>query len=718
MPRPALFRRHTTVPYSKRSAALLGFACLMISGAHAQDDSATLEPVVTRSSRSLTTATRSEADTVRLPFATTIVDRDKMEEVGAITLEDSLRSVPGLQHGTQGNYYTRFETRGLRDTRDVLFLIDGVPLRIAQGNVDVTLIAPDLVERIEFIKGPASALYGKNAIGGVVQFFLRPEREGGEITATVGSFGRTDINTRYRWNFERGHLYMGATNNHYDGFQRGVGRSHRALLLGGEYAVLPWWTSAFQFYRSNVHAKRGSIVPLKNGKPLFGIGPRDNYGIPGSYIDGDYLSWSWKNRLTLGNGWELNHQSGFARYDNMFAAGITIVPPPAAVTRGYSETDSADRSVFHDVAVSHLSAGDDWTNTVQVGVNLARDWQNRSSPTFSNAPTYQGPDYNTPVTNSGNDPRGIRGATTFSRFEQKAYGVYLQNRLEWDTFGLTLGVRHDSFDQSLARSNTTVRSAQKGKRTNPRAGLDWVWSDSGIATHTAFVNWSKGFRPQAVALNTLSGVVVPAILSPEITRSQEVGLKGRAGNEAWAYQVSVFQSDKIDGQRSYRNGPDSFIFSNATSRVRGIESQMQWRFSPHWQGYAHYTWQDARLRDFQTYTNTGVPSANFGGYRVRMSARHIAGLGLTWHTDDWTVSVTSNYVGARYLRDNTINPQRLPGYLLAHAAVSYRVDAALTLQVGINNLTNKYYIGDDFSSQEAGNAGAPRTMFARIRYVF
>lgn len=51
-------------------------------------------------------------------------------------------------------------------------------------------------------------------------------------------------------------------------------------------------------------------------------------------------------------------------------------------------------------------------------------------------------------------------------------------------------------------------------------------------------------------------------------------------------------------------------------------------------------------------------------------------------------------------------------------AVSYKATPSLTLQAGVNNLTNKYYIGDDLSAQEAGNAGAPRTLFARVRYTF
>lgn len=103
----------------------------------------TLPTVSVTGKREISTATRLEEDPLRVPYSATVVQRKTLDEAGAISLEDSLRSVPGLQHGTQGNYYTRFETRGLRDTQDVLVLIDGVPLRLLQGNADVTLVAPD-----------------------------------------------------------------------------------------------------------------------------------------------------------------------------------------------------------------------------------------------------------------------------------------------------------------------------------------------------------------------------------------------------------------------------------------------------------------------------------------------------------------------------------------------------------------------------------------------
>ncbi|MET0211038.1 MAG: TonB-dependent receptor, partial [Burkholderiaceae bacterium] len=388
------------------------------------------------------------------------------------------------------------------------------------------------------------------------------------------------------------------------------------------------------------------------------------------------------------------------------------------ISKGYSESDTSDRGVFHDVALTHLTGGSKWANELQLGVNLEHSWQNLDSPTFTNAPTYRGPFYDTPVANIRNDPRGIRGATSYSRFDQDVRSIYVQDRFEWGPFGITAGLRRDKFEQSLGRSGTQVISQQEGSRTSPRVGADWNFLNLGTTQHAVFANWSEGFRPQAVALNTRANVVVPDILRPELTRSKEVGVKGRDTGNAWSYQVSVFEADKVDGQRSYRNGPDSFVFSNATSRAKGIESQLLFALAKHWNGYVHYTWQDARLKDFQTYTDTGVRSTNFGGYRVRMSAHNIAGAGLTWSEGRWSVTGTANYVGSRYLRDNVVNPQKLPGYLLMNLAVSYQPMPSVTLQAGINNLANKYYIGDDLSSQEAGNAGAPRTAFARVRYTF
>jgi outer membrane receptor protein involved in Fe transport len=101
-----------------------------------------------------------------------------------------------------------------------------------------------------------------------------------------------------------------------------------------------------------------------------------------------------------------------------------------------------------------------------------------------------------------------------------------------------------------------------------------------------------------------------------------------------------------------------------------------------------------------------------------MSARHLGGAGLTWSVSDWTLATSLSHIGRRPLRDNTLTPQELPAYTLVNVAASWRVMPQLTVQVGVDNLTDVVYINDDFSAQEAGNAGAPRSAFVRVRAEF
>ena len=106
-----------------------------------------LPPVVVTGGK-ITTASRIEEEPLKVPFNASVVTKEELQRSGAATLEEAMRSISGLQHGTQGNFFTRFETRGLRDTQDVLVLVDGVPLRLLQGNADVILIPTLLLERV------------------------------------------------------------------------------------------------------------------------------------------------------------------------------------------------------------------------------------------------------------------------------------------------------------------------------------------------------------------------------------------------------------------------------------------------------------------------------------------------------------------------------------------------------------------------------------------
>jgi outer membrane receptor protein involved in Fe transport len=114
------------------------------------------------------TVSKVREEAIRTPFFVSEVTGEEIRRTGALTFEEALRSVPGLQHGTQGNAFTRISTRGLRDTADVLVLLDGVPFRQLNGAADLAMLPVPALQGVEFVKGPASSMYGRSAVGGVM----------------------------------------------------------------------------------------------------------------------------------------------------------------------------------------------------------------------------------------------------------------------------------------------------------------------------------------------------------------------------------------------------------------------------------------------------------------------------------------------------------------------------------------------------------------------
>ncbi|MBR0674255.1 TonB-dependent receptor plug domain-containing protein [Neoroseomonas soli] len=123
------------------------------------------------------TATRVPTPQERIPAATTIIDRQEIEERGYVTLADALAAVPGLrviQAGGPGQQASGF-VRGT-NSRHVLVLRDGVPLNDSAEPNGAFNFGNELlgdVERIEVVRGPVSAVYGTAAIGGVVNLITR-----------------------------------------------------------------------------------------------------------------------------------------------------------------------------------------------------------------------------------------------------------------------------------------------------------------------------------------------------------------------------------------------------------------------------------------------------------------------------------------------------------------------------------------------------------------
>ncbi len=143
------------------------------------------------------TAARVPLPASAIPAAVTVVDRADIEASGAHHLVDVLRDATGatlVQAGPYGSAASLFMRGGESDY--VKVLVDGVPVNQPGGAIDLSTLSLEDVQRVEIVRGPASVLYGSDAVSGVVQIFTRQGSGPPSIRAagTGGSHGTWQAN--------------------------------------------------------------------------------------------------------------------------------------------------------------------------------------------------------------------------------------------------------------------------------------------------------------------------------------------------------------------------------------------------------------------------------------------------------------------------------------------------------------------------------------------
>jgi len=171
------------------------------------------------------TAARAEQALQRTGSAVSVIGPDEIARSSARSVEDLLRQAPGVAVNSSGGP-GQVQTVLLRgaEARHTLVLVDGVRINDPSstgGEVDFSGLSLDNVERIEILRGPQTALYGSDAIGGVVQIVTKKgQRQGhfGSAQIEAGAYGTKEA--RAQMNGAQGPLFysLGVSGYHTDGF--------------------------------------------------------------------------------------------------------------------------------------------------------------------------------------------------------------------------------------------------------------------------------------------------------------------------------------------------------------------------------------------------------------------------------------------------------------------------------------------------------------------
>lgn len=204
------------------------------------------------------TATRVAQPLTDVLADVSLVDRETLERSGAASLADVLARLPGVEFTRNGGpaATTSLYLRG-GETRHTLLLIDGVRVDSqSTGGAAWQVLAVSQIERIELLRGPAAAIYGSDAIGGVVQVITKKGEGPAQpsLSVGVGSHGTRTLQANVSgsqgaWDYalglgretSTGFNAQPAANPDKDGYGRTNGSARLGLQVNADHRVEATW---------------------------------------------------------------------------------------------------------------------------------------------------------------------------------------------------------------------------------------------------------------------------------------------------------------------------------------------------------------------------------------------------------------------------------------------------------------------------------------------
>lgn len=447
------------------------------------------------------TASKREQSLRDVPVSISVVDAAEIAGRNSLTLDDALRYIPGVNlTGPQINIRGS-SGYSLGAGSRVLLMLDGVPFIAGDtGELVFEMIPAGQIDRIEVVKGASSALYGSNALGGVVNVITKPVTSVPETFARLyGGVYNKPAFDQWRWSAKTRFL-----NGQSAGLTRKWGDIGIALFLSRQFD---------DGYRENDYKRRYNAY-LKARTDL-----------------------SASSALTMNGGLLHQYTGQFLFWRNLDSA---LIPPRTNQTDNLKSTRYYINGLFNTVLSDDvlLTAKALWAHNVW-GFQQMNDNERTESVT-------DGMRAEIGIRLTANDSHsittGIEGNLDMIRGEMFAtrtiggVAVYVQDEVMMGGgLTLTLGARFD---------RQTVGLAGEGMQLNPKVAMTFMPWDGTTFRASA----GRGFRVPSIAEAYIAagGGVVRGIpntdLKPERSLSLEAGVSHALG-ESGLLDATVFRSD-------------------------------------------------------------------------------------------------------------------------------------------------------------------------------
>jgi len=536
--------------YSKviyRLTLLLTVACNTAVGATNPSQTASSQTASSQTMTTITvTASRTPISIDETASAISILSKQEIQQRNANSIADLLREIPGFAVSQQGSRgaVTQIRVRGA-EANQVLVLIDGIEANdVSQGSeFNFAHLNADQIERIEIVRGPQSALWGSDALAGVINIITIPRVDSGThhrllLDSAIGAFNSQAIGANYLFSEPQYQFSLGINDYRTDGTNisrqgnEDDGYENTTIAMNGKYLTDNDLQLGFSYRQTNSSSAFDDI----------------DYAVTGLPVDADF-------------------RTDAKQTYSMASAAFSLLDGRLKQSLNLSRSDSDNTNL-----------------TGQISPDISRGTRDR---VMSQTDLFLGPHTLTFIAEHETEDYAQRGTASFFGDPNKDLttrnrALAAEYRLNGDDLELSLSARHENnseFQNALSWRTTAAWHAND---------TTTLFASVGDATKNPTFTERFGF------FDAFRGN--PA-LKPEQARSWELGLRQLIPAQEILISASWFHSsltDEINGF-VYDSVSAAFTASNnlTQSARQGLELDLNWHITEHMKLRGSYTYLDA-----------------------------------------------------------------------------------------------------------------------------
>ncbi|CDU06221.1 Receptor for a ferric siderophore of unknown origin [Vibrio coralliirubri] len=621
--------------------------------------------------------TKTDVEWLDVPQAVSVVTKTEMQDRGAVRLVDALDGVAGVNNTLGEGSRDQFVIRGFDALNDMYRdgMRDDGTLQSYRSLANI--------ERVEVVKGPAGALYGRGSAGGIIN--LVTKRANGDnfthVNGSVGSnnlfVGQVDSSMAFsdkvsgRINVEsrQSDSYV----DHVDSNDFFIAPTIRVLPADGHTIDLD-----VEYAHQELVPYRG--VPSKNGKPV-DVSESTFYGGTNDYQESDSIrvgvnyewllnsEWAWTNRAAY-NHIELEQKGtrqGTVTGNEVSQTVNNFGYDPRTTTTLQSE-------LVWETDSNQMMIGADY-NQINIDLTLASD------------KTLPSKDIYNPVAGPTPDP----GFKPFRDNTTTTTGVYIQDVYTFGDLSVIGNVRYDSMELEQQKAGSAKENLDDDK-VSYRGGLVYRLNNDMSVYASLARSWQLPY----------SGIYInPKLAEFFHTDLKEVGAKAYLLDNALMLNVAIFQID----QEQPETNIDGDVVNKIEARHQGIELEARGQFTEQWDISVGYSYLDAENKET--------------GKKPNDVSDHLFSLWSTYQLDDnWRLGGGVKYVGDRYAGND--EAVALGDYTTVDLMAAYTTGRHKVQANAYNVLNEKYILGatNGTSGTNQIGYGAPAEFMLSYGYQF